>query len=183
MILYVSICQANRQNCEVLVLNLAGWVSRMGSTHLCICRGIFRGLACCTLTPIDPLWLWMVPSKGWEAREEIRAGEDLGVQAPFLRNLPSVVAIVQGHHPNSFFLQWELSAREILCIQRQTGTVEASSFYTGHVCCQCWTMPALLLTFSQFNKSSGPVRWITRWRCLSSILISWVWSPELTYTQ
>ena len=45
--------QANRQNCEVLVLNLAGGVSRMGSTHLCICRGISRGLGCGTAIGVD----------------------------------------------------------------------------------------------------------------------------------
>lgn len=100
--------------------------------------------------------------------------EDLDVQAPSLRNLPSVVAILQGHHPNSFFLQCELSAREIPCIQEETGTVEAFSFHTGHVCCQYWTMPALLLTFTHSTKSSGLTRWFNRYWWLSSSLMSWV---------
>ena len=99
----------------------------------------------------------------WAGRLERKLGEaeDMGVQAPSLRNLPIVVAILQGHHPNSFFLQCELSAREIPCIQQETGTVEAFSFQTGHVCCQCWTVPAFLLTFTQTKTSSGLVRWIT----------------------
>lgn len=115
MISWVSISQANRQNCEVVVTNLAAGVSSMGSTHLFICRGISREG-------------WHVGQRAGSPGRRLGEQKDLGVQAPSLRNSPIVVAILQGHHGNSFCLQSELSAREILGPQQQSGTAEACSF-------------------------------------------------------
>lgn len=69
--------------------------------------------------------------------------ENLGVQAPSMRNSHIVVAILQGHHAKSFCLQCELSAREIRGHQQHTGTAEASSFQTWPACCQ-WGIHQLL---------------------------------------